>query len=130
MDYIVTKIPRWDLDRFEYSNNSIDSAMKSIGEVMSIARSFEESFQKALRATHSSIVGFTHQLPMKKAYDVDFDMVKNLTVPNTNRIYVIAKALNDGWSIDKIHRATNIDKWFLHKMKSISDFQKEHNTPM
>ncbi len=91
MDYIVTKIPRWDLDRFEYSSNTIDSAMKSIGEVMSIARSFEESFQKALRATHGSIVGFTPNLPMKKSYDADFDMVKNMVDPNTNRIYVIAK---------------------------------------
>jgi hypothetical protein len=65
--------------------------MKSIGEVMSISRSFEEGFQKALRATHGSIVGFTPNLPMKKAYDADFDMVKNMTDPNTNRIYVIAR---------------------------------------
>jgi hypothetical protein len=70
----------------------IDSAMKSIGEVMAIGRSFEESFQKALRATHNSISGFSEHLPMRKAYESDFDIYKNLEAPNTNRIYVIAKA--------------------------------------
>jgi carbamoyl-phosphate synthase (ammonia) len=91
LDYIVTKVPRWDLDRFDNSSNTIDSAMKSIGEVMSIARSFEEGFQKALRATHGSIAGFMANLPQKKAWEPDFDMVKNMVTPNTNRIYVIAK---------------------------------------
>ncbi len=85
LDYIVTKIPRWDLDRFEHSSNTIDSAMKSVGEVMAIARSFEESFQKALRATHNSVPGFTHKLPMKKAYEANFDLIENLKTPNTNR---------------------------------------------
>ena len=112
LDYIVTKIPRWDLDRFEYSSNVIDSAMKSVGEVMAIGRSFEEryffflyikklifiiyflSFQKALRCTHNSVVGFTDQLPMKKSYESDFNMIDNLQIPNTNRIYVIAKVIN------------------------------------
>lgn len=91
MDYIVTKVPRWDLDRFENSTSTIGSAMKSVGEVMAISRNFEESFQKALRSTHGSVIGFTEDLPMKKAYESDFDMVKNLQTPNTNRIYVIAK---------------------------------------
>jgi carbamoyl-phosphate synthase (ammonia) len=123
LDYIVTKVPRWDLDRFENSTNTIDSAMKSIGEVMAIARSFEESFQKALRATHNSIAGFSDALPMKKSYEQDFDMHKNLEIPNTNRIYVIGKALKDGWSVDNIHTITNIDKWFLNKMKAINEFK-------
>ena len=65
--------------------------MKSVGEVMAIARSFEESFQKALRATHNSVPGFTHLLPMKKDYEKGFDMVHNLKTPNTNRIYVLGK---------------------------------------
>jgi carbamoyl-phosphate synthase (ammonia) len=128
LDYIVTKIPRWDLDRFEFSSNTIDSSMKSVGEVMAIARSFEESFQKALRATHNTIVGFTDSLPMKKSYEANFDMYKSLEIPNTERIYVIAKALKEGWSIDKIHDITNIDKWFLHKMKTLHDFKVENTT--
>ena len=67
--------------------------MKSVGEVMAIARSFEESFQKALRATHNSVPGFTHLLPMKKDYEKSFDMIHNLKTPNTNRIYVLGKVL-------------------------------------
>jgi carbamoylphosphate synthase large subunit len=81
------------LDRFENSTNIIDSAMKSIGEVMAIGRSFEECFQKALRSTHGSILGFSDSLPMNKSYESDFDIRKNLEAPNTNRIYVIAKVL-------------------------------------
>jgi carbamoyl-phosphate synthase (ammonia) len=102
--------------------------MKSVGEVMAIARSFEESFQKALRATHNTIVGFTDSLRMKKSYEANFDMHKSLEIPNTERIYVIAKALKEGWSIDKIHDITNIDKWFLHKMKTLHDFKVENTT--
>ena len=123
LDYIVTKVPRWDLDRFENSTATIGSAMKSVGEVMAIARSFEESFQKALRSTHNSVVGFTENLPQKKPYDANFDMVKNLATPNTNRIYVLGKALKDGWSVDKLNQVTNIDKWFLYKMKDLQDFK-------
>ena len=87
----MTKVPRWDLDRFENSTSTIGSAMKSVGEVMAISRNFEESFQKALRSTHGSVAGFTEDLSMKKPYESDFDMVKNLQTPNTNRIYVIGK---------------------------------------
>lgn len=84
------------------------------------------SFQKALRCTHNSVVGFTDQLPMKKSYEPDFNMIDNLQIPNTNRIYVIAKALNEGWSVDKLNKITNIDKWFLEKMKTLNDFKNDH----
>ena len=130
LDYIVTKVPRWDLDRFEYSTNVIDSAMKSVGEVMAISRSFEESFQKALRATHNSVSGFTDKLPMKKEYEPDFDMSEQLKTPNTNRIYVIGKALKEGWSVEEIHSLTKIDRWFLNKMKKISDFDAQNKKPL
>ena len=104
--------------------------MKSVGEVMAISRSFEESLQKALRATHNSVVGFTSDLPMKKTYENHFDMVENLAQPNTNRIYVIGKALEDGMSVDELHDITKIDKWFLNKLKTISDFSIKNKTDL
>eukprot|EP00057_Strongylocentrotus_purpuratus_P025741 XP_011680215.1 PREDICTED: carbamoyl-phosphate synthase [ammonia], mitochondrial [Strongylocentrotus purpuratus] len=123
LDYIVTKIPRWDLDRFHGTSNQIGSAMKSVGEVMAIGRTFEESLQKALRMIHPSIDGFTPDLPSGKKLPGKLE--DELRVPSSNRIYAIAKAFQDGFSVDKIHDLTSIDKWFLHKLDKIKDIDDE-----
>ncbi|NXC07115.1 CPSM synthase, partial [Orthonyx spaldingii] len=124
LDYIVTKIPRWDLDRFQHTSNRIGSSMKSVGEVMAIGRTFEESFQKALRMCHPSIDGFTSHLPMNKAWPAIVDLQKELSEPSSTRIYAIAKALDNEVPVDVIHKLTAIDKWFLYKMRSIANMEK------
>ncbi|NWS69318.1 CPSM synthase, partial [Crotophaga sulcirostris] len=124
LDYIVTKIPRWDLDRFQYTSNQIGSSMKSVGEVMAIGRTFEESFQKALRMCHPSVDGFTSCLPMNKAWPDIIDLQKELSEPSSTRIYAIAKALGNDVPVDVIHKLTAIDKWFLYKMRSIVNMEK------
>ncbi|NWZ98778.1 CPSM synthase, partial [Nesospiza acunhae] len=121
LDYVVTKIPRWDLDRFQHASNRIGSSMKS---VMAIGRTFEESFQKALRMCHPSMDGFVSQLPMNKAWPATVDLQKELSEPSSTRIYAIAKALEDEVPVDVIHQLTAIDKWFLCKMRSIANMEK------
>ncbi|NXA17686.1 CPSM synthase, partial [Ibidorhyncha struthersii] len=124
LDYVVTKIPRWDLDRFQHTSNRIGSSMKSVGEVMAIGRTFEESFQKALRMCHPSVDGFTSHLPMNKAWPAIVDLQKELSEPSSTRIYAIAKALGNEVPVDVIHKLTAIDKWFLYKMHSIVNMEK------
>ncbi|KAI4588305.1 hypothetical protein MJG53_002713 [Ovis ammon polii x Ovis aries] len=124
LDYMVTKIPRWDLDRFHGTSSRIGSSMKSVGEVMAIGRTFEESFQKALRMCHPSIDGFTSRLPMNKEWPSDIDLRRELADPSSIRIYAIAKALEDNMSLDEIMKLTSIDKWFLYKMRDILNMEK------
>ncbi|KAK1165865.1 carbamoyl-phosphate synthase [ammonia], mitochondrial [Acipenser oxyrinchus oxyrinchus] len=124
LDYIVTKIPRWDLDRFQGTSQEIGSAMKSVGEVMSVGRSFEESIQKALRMCHPSVDGFMPRLPMNKPWAKKQDLEQELAVPSSTRIFSIAKALHNGMSVDQIHSLTAIDKWFLHKLRRIVALEK------
>ncbi|XP_071791586.1 carbamoyl-phosphate synthase [ammonia], mitochondrial-like [Asterias amurensis] len=119
LDYIVTKIPRWDLDRFHETSNIIGSGMKSVGEVMAIGRTFEESFQKALRMTHPSIDGFSPTMPLGKSFPTNLE--EEMRVPSSHRVHIIAKALHDGYTVDEIHDLTAIDKWFLHKLKRVTD---------
>eukprot|EP01135_Chromosphaera_perkinsii_P010762 Nk52_evm41s2209 gene=Nk52_evmTU41s2209 len=114
LDYIVCKIPRWDLDKFSYVSPNIGSAMKSVGEVMAIGRTFEESFQKALRMVDSSNIGF---YPKESA--VDYEILDN---PTDKRVWALAKALfSKDMSVDELHDISKIDKWFLHKLQNISD---------
>ncbi|XP_049658643.1 carbamoyl-phosphate synthase [ammonia], mitochondrial [Accipiter gentilis] len=124
LDYVVTKIPRWDLDRFQHMSNRIGSSMKSVGEVMAIGRTFEESFQKALRMCDPSVDGFTSHLPMNKAWPDIVDLQKELSEPSSTRIYAIAKALDSKVPVDVIHKLTAIDKWFLYKMRNIVNMEK------
>ncbi|NWS84836.1 CPSM synthase, partial [Toxostoma redivivum] len=124
LDYVVTKIPRWDLDRFQHTSSSIGSSMKSVGEVMAIGRTFEESFQKALRMCHPSVDGFVSHLPMNKAWPAIVDFQKELSEPSSTRIYAIAKALDNEVPMDVIHKLTAMDKWFLYKMRSIANMEK------
>ncbi|CAH1789870.1 unnamed protein product [Owenia fusiformis] len=128
LDYIVTKIPRWDLDRFQHTSKEITSSMKSVGEVMAIGRTFEESLQKALRMTHPTMTGFSSTLPAGKQYPSDFKLDAAMTTPNNTRIHSIAKALEGGYTVDEIHNLTNIDPWFLHKLQRIVLLEKDLGT--
>lgn len=113
LDYCVVKIPRWDLSKFLRVSTKIGSSMKSVGEVMAIGRNFEEAFQKALRMVDENCVGFDHTV--KPASDVE------LETPTDKRIFVLAAALRAGYSIERLYELTKIDRWFLHKMKNITD---------
>ncbi|XP_074642725.1 carbamoyl-phosphate synthase [ammonia], mitochondrial-like [Tubulanus polymorphus] len=129
LDYIVTKVPRWDLDRFHQTSNEIGSSMKSVGEVMSIGRTFEESFQKALRMTHPTVNGFTSKLPGGKQYSLkDPDIDGSIRTPNSSRVHYLAKALEEGYDLDKIHDMTKIDYWFLGKLKRLHSMKEKLKT--
>lgn len=126
LDYIVCKIPRWDLNKFEKVSHLIGSSMKSVGEVMSIGRTFEEVIQKGLRMIGQGMHGFVGNR------DLEFDdLRKELAEPTDMRIFVIAEALEQGISIDEIHELTRIDKWFLYKLENIYTLKNrlsEHTT--
>ena len=120
LDYIVCKIPRWDLNKFTGVSKLIDSSMKSVGEVMSIGRSFEEAIQKGLRMIGQGMHGFVGN------HDLTFDNIdKELSEPTDMRIFVIEKAFEKNYSIEKIHDLTKIDNWFLLKLKKIFDLRNE-----
>jgi len=114
LDYIVCKIPRWDLGKFHGVSHEIGSSMKSVGEVMAIGRSFEEVIQKGLRMIAQGMHGFV----ANKDLEVE-DIDKALSEPTDKRIFIIAQALEAGYSIEKIHELTKIDLWFLQKLQSI-----------
>ena len=114
LDYIVCKIPRWDLSKFHGVSREIGSSMKSVGEVMAIGRSFEEAIQKGLRMIGQGAHGFV----ANKEINVP-DIDKALREPTDNRIFVISKALRKGYTVDQIHELTKIDKWFLEKLHNI-----------
>ena len=114
LDYIVCKIPRWDLGKFHGVRREIGSSMKSVGEVMAIGRTFEEVIQKGLRMIGQGMHGFTGNKEMT-VEDID----KSLAEPTDKRIFVIASALEKGYSVDKIHELTKIDRWFLYRLQNI-----------
>jgi carbamoyl-phosphate synthase large subunit len=118
LDYIVTKMPRWDLAKFQNVKRDIGSSMKSVGEVMAIGRTFEESFQKAARMVDPQFVGFQGD----KFDDLD-DVLQN---PTDRRWLAVGQAMyHEGYSVDKVHDLTKIDRWFLYKLKNIVDCTKE-----
>jgi carbamoyl-phosphate synthase large subunit len=114
LDYIVVKIPRWDLGKFSGVTREIGSSMKSVGEIMAIGRSFEEAIQKGLRMLGLGMHGFT----ANKEIEVD-DVADELENPRDTRIFVIAQALQAGYTVEEIHRLTGIDHWFLDRLNSI-----------
>jgi carbamoyl-phosphate synthase large subunit len=120
LDYIVCKIPRWDLNKFEGVSHHIGSSMKSVGEVMSIGRTFEEAIQKGLRMIGQGMHGFTGNR------DLSFeDIEKELAEPTDMRIFSIAEALEKGMPVDRIHELTKIDKWFLYKLRNIINIKDD-----
>nr|NVI70434.1 rudimentary [Cucujiformia] len=114
LDYCVVKIPRWDLHKFHRVSTKIGSSMKSVGEVMAIGRKFEEAFQKALRMVDENVSGFDPYI--QKVKDEELEQ------PTDKRMFVVAAALRNGYSIDKLYKLTKIDRWFLKKMKNIIDW--------
>ncbi len=120
LDYIVCKIPRWDLNKFEGVSHAIGSSMKSVGEVMSIGRNFEEAIQKGLRMIGQGMHGFTGNRDLKfREIEVE------LAEPTDMRIFSIAEALERGMSVDRICELTRIDKWFLFKLRNIITIKNE-----
>lgn len=120
LDYVVCKIPRWDLGKFRGVDRELGSSMKSVGEVMSIGRTFEEVIQKGLRMIGQGMHGFVDNKELK-IENVD----EALMEPTDKRIFVIEKALAAGYTVDKIHELTKIDKWFLQKLKNIHDTDRQ-----
>ncbi len=114
LDYCVVKIPRWDLGKFHGVRREIGSSMKSVGEVMAIGRTFEEAIQKGLRMIGRGMHGFVEN----KNFSVE-NVDEALSQPTDNRIFAIAQAMKQGYSVDRIHELTKIDRWFLYKLKNI-----------
>ena len=114
LDYIVCKIPRWDLGKFHGVRREIGSSMKSVGEIMAIGRTFEEVIQKGLRMIGQGMHGFVGN----KVTDAS-NLDKSLSEPTDKRIFYIAQALEQGYSVDRIHQLTKIDKWFLYRLQNI-----------
>mgnify|MGYP000102471200 FL=1 len=123
LDYVVCKIPRWDLGKFHGVDRELGSSMKSVGEVMAIGRTFEESIQKGLRMIGQGMHGFVENKEL-----VIQDIDKALREPTDKRIFVISKALQKGYTVNQIHELTKIDKWFLEKLNNIIHTAKEIET--
>lgn len=119
LDYVVCKIPRWDLSKFRGVDKELGSSMKSVGEVMAIGRNFEEAIQKGLRMIGQGMHGFVEN---KELEIPDIDAA--LREPTDKRVFIISKAMHKGYTIDQIHELTKIDKWFLQKLKHIIDIDE------
>ena len=120
LDYLICKIPRWDLTKFEGVSRHIGSSMKSVGEIMSIGRSFEEIIQKGLRMIGQGMHGFVGN------DHVHFEQLdEELSNPTDLRIFAMAQALEEGYTIQRIYELTKIDPWFIGKLKNIVDMKKE-----
>ena len=119
LDYVVCKIPRWDLSKFRGVDKELGSSMKSVGEVMAIGRNFEEAIQKGLRMIGQGMHGFVENKELE---------IENIDValrePTDKRVFIISKAMHKGYTVDQIHELTKIDKWFLQKLKYIIDIDE------
>ena len=125
LDYVVCKIPRWDLSKFHGVDKELGSSMKSVGEVMAIGRNFEEAIQKGLRMIGQGMHGFVENKELEIPC-ID----EALREPTDKRVFVISKAMHQGYTVDQIHDLTKIDRWFLNKLKHIIDIDeklKRHN---
>lgn len=118
LDYCVVKVPRWDLAKFKEVNKELGSEMKSVGEVMSIGRTFEEALQKSLRSIGTGMHGL-----IGNTIEID-NIEQELTKPTDKRVFAAGLALSRGWGVEKVHKLTKIDKWFLYKLKNITDCEK------
>ncbi len=123
LDYVVCKIPRWDLSKFRGVDKELGSSMKSVGEVMAIGRTFEEAIQKGLRMIGQGMHGFVEN---KELEIPDIDAA--LREPTDKRVFVISKAMHKGYTVDQIHELTKIDRWFLEKLKHIIDIDEQLKT--
>lgn len=117
LDYVVVKIPRWDLKKFTRASKTLGSAMKSVGEVMAIGRTFEEAIQKGIRGVDHHNDGFNATEAL-----ISIDIDTELQTPSDQRLFAIANAFYQGYTIDEVFRMTKIDRWFLQRLKGLSDF--------
>lgn len=122
LDYLALKIPRWDLDKFRKVSQQISSEMKSVGEIMSLGRSFEEVMQKGLRMLQIGLYGFVAN---ENLSEKPKDLAKEIQNPTPRRILAVAEALRKGWSLEKIHKLSGIDEWFLGKLQNIVKLEKK-----
>jgi len=120
LDYVVVKIPRWDLTKFHGVKRELGSSMKSVGEVMAVGRTFEEALQKGLRMIGQGMHGFVENHEIKIP-----DIGKSLHEPTDMRIFVVSKALKVGYTVEQIHQLTMIDRWFLEKLKHLVDIDQQ-----
>ncbi len=121
LDYVVVKIPRWDLSKFVGVSKNLGSSMKSVGEIMAIGRSFEEAIQKGIRMVGLGMHGFVGNRGEMEITDIDEELMN----PTDRRIFAIAEAFHKGYSVDTIHQITKIDKWFLEKLSHIYQLRNE-----
>ena len=119
------KIPRWDLKKFNRVSTLLGSSMKSVGEVMAIGRTFEEAIQKAIRSVDPSNAGFSRR---DAGALMSLDIDSELQTPSDQRMFALANAMHSGYSVQKIWEMTKIDKWFLERLKGLSDFGKTMST--
>src|SRR3989338_7007170 len=117
LDYIVVKIPRWDLKKFRSVSRKIGSSMKSVGEVMAIGRTFEEALQKAVRMLDIGAYGLVGNKEQAKLQG--YDIKEELANPTDERLFVIVEAMKEGYGVEQIHKMTGIDEWFLHKLNNV-----------
>lgn len=126
LDYVVVKVPRWDLKKFRMVSRKLGSGMKSVGEVMAIGRTFQEAMQKALRMLEIGARG----LVCSDAETFDFEDIEHeVRNPTEERVFAVAKALEEGHSVDQVHTWSHIDRWFLHKIKSVTDLRHALSEP-
>ncbi|MEM8835740.1 MAG: carbamoyl-phosphate synthase (glutamine-hydrolyzing) large subunit [Planctomycetota bacterium] len=119
LDYCVVKMPRWDLKKFRRVSQRIGSSMKSVGEVMAIGRSFEEAFQKAIRMLDIGARGL-----VANGTDFEFgDLEEELTQPTDQRVFAVVEAMRQGWSVDRVHELSRIDRWFLERIRHVLDLE-------
>ncbi len=119
LDYVAVKIPRWDLQKFRFVSDKVTSEMKSVGEVMALARTFEEALQKAIRMLNIGIEGlYPHNIDFK-------DLTKEVKRPTPRRIFAVAEALAQDWTVEEISIATGIDRWFLEQIASCATISKD-----
>ncbi|MEJ2669419.1 MAG: carbamoyl-phosphate synthase large subunit, partial [Gammaproteobacteria bacterium] len=123
IDYVVTKIPRFNFEKFSNSDHTLTTQMKSVGEVMAIGRTFQESFQKALRGLEVGLVGLDPLLDLA-APDLQTQLAEKLATPTPERIQVVGDAFRAGWDIDAVHAYTKIDPWFLDQILSIIESEQ------
>lgn len=121
LDYCVLKMPRWDLKKFNRVSNKLGSSMLSVGEVMSIGRSFEEVIQKACRMVNPALDGLEGLSSGLTSDEIPLD--EQLSTPTDTRLFAVQRALEEGWGVDKVHDLTKIDKWFLSKLQNIASMR-------
>ena len=127
IDYVVTKIPRFTFEKFPTANPVLTTSMKSVGEAMSIGRTFKESMQKCLRSLETGRwgFGFDNKEPVNPTRD---DITRKLQIPNAERIFWLQTAFTNGWTLEEVHEATAIDPWFLRHLQQIADEGKNLDT--